>query len=300
MKILLFGRNGQVARKLYSLLLPLGEVIRCGSSEVDFQDTTKLKEYIIHYKPNIIINAAAYTAVDNAESDSKTAFAVNTKAVKIIADAANELGAWFVHYSTDYVFDGTKKTSYTEEDKLTPISVYGKSKALADEYIAANNNKYLIFRVSGVFDACGNNFPKTILSLAKTKDSLRIINDQVGAPTSAGLIAEVTTLALYKIIQSKNAKEFSGLYNLSCSGEASWYKFATFLVKKAMMMGMEITCLPKNITPIAASEYPQAAARPLNARLDKTKLENTFGISIPSWQLCSSLLLEELKVIGLL
>ncbi len=300
MKILLFGRNGQIARRLYSLLLPLGEVIRCGSSEIDFQDSAKLKEYINQQQPDIIINAAGYTAVDNAESDSEVVFAVNSEAVKTIADAANKCGAWFVHYSTDYVFDGTKNTPYTEADALTPLSMYGKSKASADEYITANSDKYLVFRVSGVFDTHGNNFPKTILSLAKTKDSLRIISDQIASPTSASLIAEVTILALYKVIHENGSEKLSGVYNLSCSGEASWYDFAMYLIKQAGKMGTKFTCLPENISPIASSEYPQAAARPLNARLDKTKIENAFGISIPNWQVCSSLLLEELKIMGLL
>jgi len=300
MKILLFGRNGQIARRLYSSLLPLGDVIRCGSSDVDFQDAAKLKEYIKQQQPDIIINAAAYTAVDAAESDSEAAFAINSEAVKIIADAANKCDAWFVHYSTDYVFDGTKNAPYNESDELSPLAVYGKSKADADKYIATNSNKHLIFRVSGVFDSHGNNFPKTILSLAKTKDSLRIINDQVGAPTSASLIAEITALALYKTIHSADSEKFSGIYNLSCSGVASWYDFAIYLIEQAGKMGAKFTCLPKNIAPIVSSEYPQAASRPLNTRLDKTKIENTFGIKMPSWKLCSSILLEELKMMGLL
>lgn len=199
MKILLFGKNGQVARRLYPALLPLGEVIVYGSKELDFKDFDKLRSCIKHHRPDVIVNAAAYTQVDKAESEADIAFAVNAEAVKVIAKEARDSDAWLVHYSTDYIFDGNKNGVYTEEDKPNPLGVYGQSKLVADSYINITCEKYIILRTSWVFDSYGKNFPKTILSLAQKNDSLSIVDDQIGAPTSASLIANVTAMILYRI-----------------------------------------------------------------------------------------------------
>lgn len=298
MKILLFGKNGQVGRRLHPALLSLGPVIAYGSKDVDFTDKNAITIAIRHYNPDIIINASAYTAVDKAESEQELAFAINYEAVKTIADEARKINAWIVHYSSDYVFDGTKNEPYTEEDKISPLSIYGKSKAMADEYISANCNKYLILRTSWVYDSYGKNFPKTILSLAQNNSSLRIIDDQIGAATSAYFIANTTTLILYRLITTKI--NLSGLYNLSSSGSTSWYNFAKAILNQAKKNDINLQCNPDAIVPIKSSEYITAAKRPMNSRLDICKIENTFGLIMPTWDLYIPFFTEEYKRISII
>lgn len=298
MKILLFGKNGQVGRRLHPALLSLGEVIAYGSKEVDFMDANAIIATIAHCRPDIIINAAAYTAVDKAESDRAHAFAINYEAVKVIADEAKKLDAWFVHYSTDYVFDGTKNNAYTEEDKICPIGVYGESKAMADEYIASSCKKYLILRTSWVYDSYGTNFPKTILSLAQKNDSLRIIDDQIGSPTNAYLIANTTTLILHHLLTTK--LNLSGLYNLSSSGSTSWRRFAKEILEEATKKDIALQCAANAIIPIKSSEYITAAKRPMNSRLGISKIENTFGLVMPRWDLYIPFFIKEYKSMGVI
>lgn len=335
MKILLFGKNGQVARRLYPALLPLGTVIVYGSKDLDLRDLEKLRECIRRHKPNVIVNAAGYTAVDKAESDKENAFALNAEALRVMAEEATEIDAWLVHYSTDYVFDGSKNVVYTEEDKPNPLGVYAQSKLAGDNYITSICNKYIILRTSWVFDSYGKNFAKTILALAQKNDSLRVVNDQIGAPTSASLIATVTAFILYRIMYlhpelgegfsslGSGGKErsgslcsrfalsqddgcvaqnniFSGIYNLSSSGEISWYGFAYALVKRVHEMGVPLICLPENIIPIASTDYPTPAARPLNSRLNTMKLTNQFGLVMPTWELYIDPLLDDLKIMGII
>lgn len=353
MKILLFGKNGQVARRVYPALLPLGEVIVYGSSELDFKDFDKLRSCIRHHRPDVIVNAAAYTAVDKAESEAEIVFAINAEAVKVIAEEARDLDAWLVHYSSEYVFAGNKGGVYTEEDAPNPLGIYGQSKLVADNYIVSICKKYIILRTSWVFDLFGQNFPKTILALAQKNDSLRIVNDQIGAPTSASLIASVTAMVLYRVsllrgavdvepslrppvrgvailgdttgiapslmrlprplrglamtavgtcetTSPRNDENLSGVYNLTSSGEVSWYGFAYELIKEAHKNGVSLRCLPQNIIPILSKDYSTAAKRPLNSRLDGTKLRAKFGLVMPEWKLYINPLLEDLKIMGVL
>ena len=302
MKILLFGRNGQIARRLYSSLLPLGQVIVCGSDEVDFENFTQLRECIKSHKPDVVINASGYTQVDGAESCAQKTFLINAEAVKVIAEETTRINAWLVHYSTDYVFDGNKKGKYTEDDLANPLNVYGRSKLAGDNYITSISKKHLIFRTSWVFDTYGSNFPKAIFSLARKNQSIRVIDDQIGAPTSASLIANITALALYKILISapSEAEGLSGIYNLSATGEVSWYGFAHALLKQAHKMGVKLCCLPENIIPILSQDYHALAKRPINSRLDTNKLKQKFGIAMPEWNLCIPSLLDDLKIAGIL
>jgi len=298
MKILLFGKNGQIARRLQSELLPLGEIIAYGSADLDFRNNEKLRTCIKMHKPDIIVNASAYTAVDKAESDSLDVFAINTEAVKIIAEEASLINAWLIHYSTEYVFDGSKDSPYTESDIPNPLSIYGQSKLAADNYIQSICQKYIILRTSWVYDSYGKNFAKTILALAQKNESLKIVNDQIGAPTNASLIAKVTSFILYKIKinSSLAAEQFSGIYNLSATGEASWYEFAKMLIKQAHESGAKFTCLAENIIPISSEDYKSAAKRPINSRLDTSKITNKFNLALPKWKVYIPFLLEELKM----
>ena len=301
MKIILFGKNGQIARRLYGQLIVLGEVVLCGSEDIDFRNRVKLKEFVEHHSPDIIINAAAYTEVDNAESNKDKAFAVNADAVKILAEVAKKIDALLVHYSTEYVFDGKKQLGYTEADSMNPLNVYGASKAMADEYISSIDPKHVIFRISSIYDSYGKNFPKTILSFAKTKNSIKVIDDQFISPTSALLVANVTTLILYKILNSsKSIESFSGTYNIAPEGAVSWYEFATFIIDQVGKMGISLTCKPQDVLPISTLEYNQIAKRPTNSILSTRKVQEKFGLLMPKWELYTVAMLKELKVMGII
>lgn len=291
MKILLLGKNGQVGWELQRSLSLLGEVIALDRIQADFTHPDSLRAQIQEIKPEVIVNAVAYTAVDKAESDSATAELVNVESVQVLAEEAHKLNAWLVHYSTDYVFDGSKKTPYNEEDETNPLSVYGKTKRDGELVIQQNHDKYLIFRTSWVFGAHGKNFAKTILRLAAEKTSLNIVSDQIGAPTSAAYIADATALALYKILQ-KNDLSYSGIYHLVSGGKASWFDFAKYVVTNTTRSGLT---LPVNsINPITTTEYPTPATRPLNSCLDASKFTRTFGINQPDWKWHVRLFLENM------
>ncbi len=294
MKILLFGKNGQVGWELCESLVPLGEVISLGSNDVDFTDTEAIRNCVKNYAPDIIVNAVAYTAVDKAELNQKDAYLINSKAVKVLAEEALRINAFLIHYSTDYVFNGQKKLPYTEEDLPDPLNIYGKTKLQGDLYIQQSGCRYIIFRVSWVFSSHGQNFAKTILKLAKSHKELKIINDQTGVPTSAKLIASITSLILYKVINDTSGKLFYGIYNLSAIGKVSWYDFAKTLIKQAKTLGASLNCDPENIIPITTQEYPLPAKRPMNSLLDISKLQQHFSLQIPSWELYSGRLVKDL------
>lgn len=302
MKILLFGKNGQLARRLYLALLPLGEVIVYGSNNLDFQDFDQLKKCIRTHTPQVIVNAAGYTDVDKAESNTDEVFAINSEAVKIIAQEASIVNAWLIHYSTEYVFDGTKNAPYTENDTPNPLNIYARSKMAADNYIQSMCQKHIILRTSWIYDSYGKNFAKTILTLAQKNESLKIVNDQIGAPTNASLIASVTSFIVYKLIieSSLLAEPFSGIYNLSATGEVSWCGFAKALIEQTHESGTKLTCLPKNIIPISSEDYKSAAKRPLNSRLDTGKLNDKFNLVLPKWDVYIPCLLEELKMMRII
>lgn len=296
LKILLLGKNGQVGWELQRALSPLGELRACDRSEANLDDPESLRQLVRDYAPNIIVNAAAYTAVDKAESDADSAARINTQSLAILAEETKRLNGLLVHYSTDYVFDGTKDGFYLENDATAPLSVYGKTKRDGEVAIATSGCQHLIFRTSWVFASRGGNFAKTMLRLAAERDSLNVVADQFGAPTSAELIADVTALAIYRLQHDAAlAASASGIYHLVAAGETSWHGYAQFVINEAIRLGAVLKAQPDQVHPIPASAYPVPAARPQNSRLDTTKLREQFNIQLPNWQYHVQRLVRELR-----
>ncbi len=295
MKILLFGKNGQVGWELQRSLAPLGELVALGTDSQDLcGDLTNLDgiaQTVQSVAPDIIVNAAAYTAVDKAESEADLARTVNALAPGILAQAAQRCGAWLVHYSTDYVFDGSGNQPWLESDNTAPLNVYGQSKLEGEQAILASGCRHLIFRTSWVYAARGNNFAKTMLQLAQQRDSLQVIADQFGAPTGAELLADVTAHALRMAVQRP---EVSGLYHLVAGGETSWHGYANFVIDYARRAGVDIKVAPEAIAAVPSSAFVTAAKRPNNSRLNTDKLQNTFDLHLPHWQSGVSRLLSEI------
>src|SRR5512145_58736 len=286
MSILLLGKDGQVGWQLQRSLAPHGQVVACGRAECDLADPARIRSVIRQVRPALIVNATAYTAVDKAESEPELAHRINAEAPGILAEEAAALGALLVHYSTDYVYDGCKATPYVETDATGPHGVYGRTKLAGEEAIRAVGGKSLIFRTSWVFGARGDNFVKTILRLARDKESLAVVDDQTGSPTPAALIATVTgvVLAMLRRGQSLEAGE-SRLYHLAAAHPVSWCEFARTIVGLAgPAPGFDLRLKPEAIRPISTAEYPTPARRPANSRLDCTRLENDFGLQMPDWQ----------------
>jgi dTDP-4-dehydrorhamnose reductase len=286
MSILLLGKDGQVGWQLQRSLAPHGEVIACGRSECDLTDLDGLRSLVRRLKPNVIVNASAYTAVDRAESEPDLALRINGEAPGVLAEEAALLGALLMHYSTDYVYDGRKADPYVESDPVNPQSVYGSSKLAGEDAIRAAGCKSVIFRTSWVFGARGGNFVKTILRLAREKESLNVVADQFGSPTPAAMIATVTgiTLAMLRKGRAMN-REKQRLYHLCCGRPVNWHEFARTIVARARAMpGFDLRLAPEAIIAIPGSEYPAAAVRPANSRLDCTRLERDFGMQMPDWE----------------
>ena len=285
MKILLLGKNGQVGWELQRSLAPLGELVALGTDSQDLcGDLTNLEgiaQTVRAVAPDIIVNAAAYTAVDKAESEPELARTINALAPGVLAQEAKRSGAWLIHYSTDYVFDGSGDTPWLETAPTGPLSVYGKTKLEGEEAIRAAGCQHLIFRTSWVYAARGGNFAKTMLRLAQERDSLSVINDQTGAPTGADLLADVTAHAIRAALQRPDV---SGLYHLVARGETTWHGYASFIIDFARQFGIEIKVVPEAIQPVPTSAFPTAAKRPLNSRMNARKLQNTFGLDLPHWQ----------------
>ena len=299
MKLLLLGSNGQLGWELQRSIAMLGKLKVCDRNTVDFFDLDGLRKLIRDYKPDVIVNAAAYTDVDKAESDEENAFQVNSKAVDLLAQEAKILDAWLIHYSTEYVFDGAKMGSYIEQDKTNPLSVYGKTKLQGEEAIKKSKCKYLIFRTSWLYATHGKSFFKTIIKLAKERDELRVVSNQIGAPTSAGLVADVTSLCLYRMaLNSHSSKEISGIYHLTATGKASWYDFAQYVIIEAKKFGGVFLTNPENIIAINASEYVLPAKRPVNSLLDTQKLCKTFNLQLPVWQIHADRAIKQLLLRG--
>lgn len=285
MKILLLGKDGQVGWELQRALAPLGDIVACGRAEADFENPDALRRLVRDRSPQVVVNAAAYTAVDKAESEADRARRINTESVGALAEEVRRLDGWFVHYSTDYVFDGTKAGAYTETDSTSPQSIYGLTKRDGEDAIRATGCQHLIFRTSWVFATRGGNFAKTMLRLATERDELKVVSDQVGAPTSAELIADVTALALYRIgFDPALAGRAAGTYNLAAAGETSWHGYAQFVLSEALRREAKLRVKPEDVRPIPTSAYPLPAKRPANSRLDTTKLRETFGVTLPVWQ----------------
>lgn len=285
MNILLLGKNGQVGWELQRSLAPLGEVIAVDFDSTDFcgdfTNPAVLAETVRQVKPTIIVNAAAHTAVDKAESEPELARTINATAPGIIAQEAQRLNAWMVHYSTDYVFDGSGEKAWTESDQPAPLSVYGQTKWEGEQLVAANCSKHLIFRTSWVYAARGGNFAKTMLRLAKERDSLNVIDDQIGAPTGADLLADITALALRQV---QTQPDLAGLYHLVASGHTTWHGYASLVIEQARQAGIVIKTPSNAIHKIATEAYPTPARRPINSKLGTSKLQTAFQVHLPSWQ----------------
>ena len=297
MNILLLGCMGHVGWELQRALSPLGEVVALDLSPtsaadcVDLSDAQSLSRTVRHIAPDVIVNAAAYTAVDQAESQSALAHAVNALAPAVLAAEAQRLGAWLLHFSSDYVFDGSGQLPWRETDAPAPLNVYGHSKHAGDVAVA-QYPKHLILRSSWVYGLRGNNFPKTILRLAAEQDSLRVVADQWGAPTSAELLADVTAHVL-RIAMA--APELAGLYHCAAAGAVSWQGYASFVLAQAQALGWALRAGPGEV--LATATVPEAgrALRPLNSRLNTDKLQQAFGLHLPSWQDGVLRFLAELK-----
>ncbi len=284
MKILLTGKNGQLGFELQRALAPVGQVVAVGRQECDLADGEALRQLIRSIKPDLIVNPAAYTAVDRAESEPDLAAAINTTVPGILGEEAERLGAWVIHYSTDYVFDGTSQDAYRESDAPHPQSVYGSTKRAGEVALQQRCARHLILRTSWVVGAYGNNFAKTMLRLAGERDSLNVVADQHGAPTSAALLADVTAQLVGRVRREGVAEFPFGLYHLTAGGVTTWYDYACFVIEQAQQAGRTLKTLPQDIRPITTAEYPLPARRPANSQLDTTLFRTTFDLELPHWQ----------------
>ena len=286
MKILLLGKGGQVGWELQRSLAPLGEVVALdfdspGPLKADFSDPESLAATVRAVAPQIIVNAAAHTAVDKAESEPDFARTLNATSPGVLAHEAAALGAWLLHYSTDYVFDGSGSAPWVEGSPTGPISVYGATKLEGEQAIRASGCRHLILRTSWVYAARGGNFAKTMLKLAKERDRLTVIDDQIGAPTGADLLADLSAHCLRTALQRA---EVAGTYHAVAAGETSWHNYARHVIEFARAAGQPITVAPGAIEPVPTSAFPTAARRPGNSRMSTQKLQQTFGLALPAWQ----------------
>lgn len=308
LRVLLTGRNGQVGSELARLLPSMGELAAFGRAELDLAKPHDIRRVIAQVRPNLIINAAAYTAVDQAEKEESLARAINADAPAMIADEARKVRAFLVHYSTDYVFDGSKRSPYAEDDRTNPLSAYGRTKLAGEEAIRSSGVPHLILRTAWVYATSGKNFLLTVLRLASTREELRIVNDQFGAPTPARAIAEATT----RLVEHSKSdpvgflEQNAGTYHLTASGETTWYEFAVAILNAIQPLapaagsrdaaerpgipgwlaaatgGRPIVC--KRVVPITTAEYPTPATRPAYSVLSNTRFASTFGFSLPDWR----------------
>ena len=286
MKVLLLGKGGQVGWELQRALAPLGEVVACdfdsvGDLRADFSQPESLRALLRRVRPGLIVNAAAHTAVDKAESEPDLARAINATAPGVVAEEAASLGATLVHYSTDYVYDGSGSAARNEAAPTGPLSVYGRTKLEGEDLIRASGCRHLILRTSWVYAARGGNFARTMLRLAAERDELKVIDDQIGAPTGADLLADVTAHAARRL-QADPA--LAGTYHCVAGGETSWHGYARLVIEWARAHGQAIRVAPGAIHPIPTSAYPTPAQRPLNSRLSTQKLQQAFGLRLPPWQ----------------
>lgn len=293
--LLVTGSNGQVGFELRRSLAPLGRVVALERASCDLSQPDELRRIVRELRPDVIVNPAAYTAVDKAETDIEAAYAINSVAPGVLAEEAKSLGSLLVHYSTDYVFDGRKDGSYVETDKVNPQSVYGKSKVAGEQAIAASGVQAIVLRTCWVAGAHGSNFAKTMLKLGRERDSLRVIADQFGAPTTASLIADVTAQIVARHWLSGRPAAFAGgVYHLAAAGETSWHGYATEVLRMAAARGVPLLVNLEHIEAIPATAYPLPAPRPANSRLNTSKLRETFGIHLPDWQQGIRLLLDQI------
>ncbi len=282
MKILLTGKDGQVGFALHKKLVSIGELIATNRNELNLENSDAIRIFIEKIKPDMIINAAAYTDVDNAETEIELARKVNTEAPKVLAEQASKLNIPIIHFSTDYVFDGLKNEPYVETDPTNPQSIYGQTKWEGEEHVR-NYKKHIILRTSWVFSSHGENFLKRVLRLIQEKSSLNIVNDQKGTPTSADAIANATYKIIKTILNKHNFKGF-GTYHLTLDGEINWYQYACFITDESIRLGLKTTMTSKDIKLISSDEYQSATKRPMNSRLNTTKIKKTFMLELPHWK----------------
>jgi len=293
MKMLVTGCNGQVGWELARCLQPLGEVVALGRAELDLADAAAIAACVARQRPDVIVNAAAYTAVDKAEGESELAFRINAEAPAALAQAAKACDALLVHYSTDYVFDGSRAGAWREDDVTNPCSTYGRSKLAGEQAIASSGCRHLILRTQWVFGSHGGNFLRTILRLAREREQLRIVADQFGAPTAARLIADVTAQIIGR--RAAGLPVADGMYHLAAAGRTSWHAYASLVVElarrvPALAEGLKV----REIVPIATADYPLPAQRPANSVFDCSKLERALGLRMPNWQRGVELCVAEL------
>jgi dTDP-4-dehydrorhamnose reductase len=295
MKILLFGKGGQVGWELQRSLTPLGDVIALDTDSTklcgDFTDLAGLAATVRTVMPDVIVNAAAHTAVDKAESEPELARTINATAPGVLADEAKYINALLVHYSTDYVFDGSGHNAWVESDATAPLSVYGATKLEGEKLIQQSGCRHLIFRTSWVYGARGGNFAKTMLRLATERDALSVINDQIGAPTGADLLADVTAHTVRSAIWKP---ELTGLYHLVATGETSWHGYASFVLNHARQAGVQLKVTQDAIKSVSTSAFPTPAKRPLNSRLNTDKLRRSFSLELPHWEIGVTRMLTEI------
>lgn len=288
-KILLLGKNGQVGWELQRTLAPLGQVWALDYPEIDLTEGAALRKLVLEHKPQIVVNASAYTAVDKAESEPERAMLINGLAPGVLAETAKQISALLVHYSTDYVYDGTKRTPYVESDAPNPLSAYGRTKLAGDQAIQEVGCNHLVFRLCWVYGARGQNFMLTMMRLARERETLRVVADQVGSPTWSRMIAEATALALKQALSLAEARELSGVYHLRAGGETNWHEFASRIVE--LMPPAERQC--KVVEAITTADYPTPAKRPAYSVMSCDKLRRTFGIELPNWEQSLRLVLDK-------
>jgi dTDP-4-dehydrorhamnose reductase len=293
-KIALFGKEGQVGWELQRSLAIVGDLLATEQDELDFERLDTVRDWIRQHRPDAIVNAAAYTAVDQAESEPDKARRINAEAVGVMADEASRLNAWLIHYSTDYVFDGTKPAPYEEGDEARPLSVYGRTKWEGEEALRSRHDRHIIFRTSWVFASRGKNFVKTIVRLGKEKESLNVVADQWGAPASAELLADVTALALHRVLSHDSGSRLSGTYHLTATGETNWYEYARYVLTLAKQRGVALKVATEAVVPIPTEAYPLPAKRPKNSRLSVAKVTQAFGVCPPDWKFHVRRSLDEL------
>jgi dTDP-4-dehydrorhamnose reductase len=294
MKIMLVGCNGQVGWELRRSLAVLGRVVALDRQAADLSRPASLRALVRDARPDVIVNAGAYTMVDKAEEEETLATTINGDAVGVLAEEAKAIGALFVHYSTDYVFDGTKEGAYVETDRTNPLSAYGRSKLAGEHAVQAAGGDWLVFRTAWVYGARGKNFLRTMLRLAAERETLKVVSDQFGAPTSARMIADATAHAIREASRERSAERFeSGIFHLTAGGVTSWHGFASRIIDAARATLPAGAIAAQSVIPIPAVDYPTPARRPGNSVLSNAKLEQRFGISCQPWDDAMSLVLDD-------
>ena len=294
MKILLFGKNGQVGWELNRSLQPLGEAVALGRKDADFSNPESLRNIVRETKPDVIVNAVAYTAVDKAEDEKDLALVINGASPGVLAEEALKINALLVHYSTDYVFDGTKNSPYVEDDKPKPVNLYGRSKLAGEQVIKSSGCDYLILRTSWVYSSRGHNFLLTMLKLAREREELSVVADQIGSPTSARLIADTTAHCIKQSVKERLVGIFSSdLYHLTSSGYTSWHGFAEEVINTVKKKPASKLII-KQLKAIPTADYPTPAMRPMNSQLALKKLESIFSLKMPGWRNELELCIEEM------